>query len=115
MVRNAVVRWYRLQAQARLTEKVVRYGKVIGVKPASVAVKTFKSRWGSCTAKDEILFNWKVIQAPQRVVDYVVTHELCHLKHHDHSPAFWHSVERVMPDYLACKDWLKHLGPQLEF
>lgn len=97
---------------------VIRTGRSktarVQVEDGSVGVKTFKSRWGSCTVKDEILFNWKVIQAPQRVVDYVVTHELCHLKHHDHSAAFWHSVERVMPDYLACKDWLKHLGPQLE-
>jgi hypothetical protein len=115
LVRNAVVRWYRLQAQTRFAEKVVRYAKVIGVKPTSVAVKTFKSRWGSCTVKDEILFHWKVIQAPHRVVDYVVVHELCHLKHHDHSTAFWKSVERVMPDYLECKEWLKHLGSRIDF
>lgn len=115
LVRNAVVRWYRLQAQARFSEKVTRYSKIIGVKPASVAVKTFKSRWGSCTVKNEVLFHWKVIQAPHRIVDYVVVHELCHLKHHDHSVAFWRSVEAVIPDYLKCKEWLKQEAHSFNF
>lgn len=110
LVRNALVRWYRLQAQQRFAEKVQRYAKVVGVTPTAVGVKTFKSRWGSCNIKGEILFHWKVIMAPHRIVDYVVVHELCHLKHHDHSAAFWKSVERVVPDYLECKEWLKMVG-----
>ncbi len=52
----------------------------------------------------ELIRNWKAIMAPHRIVDYVVVHELCHLKHHDHSQAFWKSVERVIPDYLECKE-----------
>ncbi|WP_288841663.1 M48 family metallopeptidase [uncultured Deefgea sp.] len=114
LIRNALVRWYRHQAEQRFVEKVRRYAKIIGVKPASVGVKTFKSRWGSCSVKGEILFHWKVILAPHRIVDYVVVHELCHLKHHDHSPAFWKSVEAVIPDYLECKEWLKLMGAGLE-
>jgi predicted metal-dependent hydrolase len=114
LIRNALVRWYRLQAQERFDEKVTRYARVIGVAPVSVGIKTFKSRWGSCTAKGEILFHWKVILAPHRIVDYVVVHELCHLKHHDHSAAFWQSVGRVMPDYLECKEWLKAVGARFD-
>jgi hypothetical protein len=52
-------------------------------------------------------FNWKIIMAPIRIVDYVVVHELCHLKQHDHSPAYWREVERVIPDYQECREWLR--------
>jgi predicted metal-dependent hydrolase len=114
MVRNALVRWYRAQAEQRFTEKVARYGRIVGVTPTAVGVKTFKSRWGSCNVRGEILFHWKVIMAPHRIVDYVVVHELCHLKHHDHSPAFWKSVARVVPDYLECKEWLKTVGARFD-
>jgi predicted metal-dependent hydrolase len=113
-IRDALIRWYRYQAEQRFAEKVRRYAKIIGVTPSSVGVKTFKSRWGSCSVKGEILFHWKVILAPHRIVDYVVVHELCHLKHHDHSPAFWKSVESVIPDYMECKEWLKVMGAGLE-
>ena len=114
LVRNALVRWYRLQAQQRFAEKVLRYAKVVGVSPTAVDIKTFKSRWGSCNIKGEVQFHWKVILAPHRIVDYVVVHELCHLKHHDHSPVFWKSVERVIPDYLECKEWLKMVGARFD-
>lgn len=114
MIRSALVRWYRVQAQERLTEKVQRYAKLIGVSPIAVGVKTFKSRWGSCSVRGEILFHWKVIMAPHSIVDYVVAHELCHLKHHDHSPAFWKSVERTIPEYLECKQWLKDVGSRFD-
>lgn len=107
MVRNALVRWYMARADAKLLEKVERYATIIGVEPTEVGVKSFKSRWGSCSAKGKIDFNWKVIMAPNRMVDYVVVHELCHLKHHDHSPRFWKEVERVLPDFVACREWLK--------
>jgi hypothetical protein len=58
-------------------------------------------------------FNWKIIMAPNRVVDYVVVHELCHLKQHDHSPQFWKLVESIMPDYLESKEWLRVNGASL--
>lgn len=107
MIRNALVRWYKRQAAQKLTEKVERYAPMVGVKPAGVSIKTFKSRWGSCTAKGELQFNWLIMLAPNRMVDYVVIHELCHLLHHDHSPEFWREVARVMPDYQQCKEWLR--------
>lgn len=113
-IRTALIQWYQHQALSRFTEKVERFAKIIGVQPTNVAIKNFKSRWGSCTAKGEIQFHWKVILAPHRIVDYVVIHELCHLKHHDHSPAFWKSVERHVPDYLECKEWLKMVGSRFD-
>ena len=113
-IRNAIVRWYRLHALTRLKEKTDRYAAVIGKAPTKVDIKTYKSRWGSCHADGRVLYNWKIIMAPNRIVDYVVVHELCHLIHHDHSPKFWKEVERIMPDYAECKEWLKVNGVGLE-
>lgn len=107
MVRNALVRWYKRQAEQKLKEKVKRYAPLVGVEPTSVNIKTFKSRWGSCTTQGALEFNWRIMLAPNRRVDYVVLHELCHLIHHDHSPDFWKELTRVMPDYQESRQWLK--------
>lgn len=114
IVREMLTHWYRMQAELRFKEKVKRYASIVGVEPTDVSVKTFKSRWGSCNIKGEIQFHWKIIMAPHRIIDYVVVHELCHLKHHDHSPVFWKSVERIVPDYLECKTWLRAFGVGFE-
>lgn len=115
MIRNALVRWYKRQAMQKLTEKVDRYAARVGVKPAAIQVRSFKSRWGSCTQRGELHFNWQVMMAPNRLVDYVVVHELCHLLRHDHSPGFWKEVERVMPDYMKYKEQLKEHASFLAF
>jgi len=107
LVRDAVIRWYKLNALRKIKEKVRRYSKVMNLEPKSVDIKTFKSRWGSCSPKGELDFNWVIVMAPNRIVDYVVVHELCHLKQLDHSPKFWKEVKRVMPDYAEHKEWLK--------
>jgi len=113
-VKNALIAWYREHALIKLQEKGSRYAEIVGVEPKSVSVKTFKSRWGSCSTKGDVVFNWKIIMAPSSIVDYVVVHELCHLIRHDHSPAYWKQVERVLPDYESSKDWLKLNGRLLE-
>jgi predicted metal-dependent hydrolase len=113
-VREALTDWYRAHAQAKIREKAARYAAVIGVKPNSVGIKTFKSRWGSCHLSGDILYNWKIVTAPNRIVDYVVVHELCHLKQHDHSDKFWKLVGQVIPDYAECKEWLRVNGRGLE-
>ena len=113
MIRNALVRWYKRQAEQKIQEKVKRYAPIVGVEPLGVTIKTFKSRWGSCTPKGELEFNWLIMLAPNRMVDYVVVHELCHLIHHDHSPEFWQEVNRVMPDYQECRAWLRENSVKL--
>lgn len=114
IIRDMLTYWYKLQAENRFKEKVKRYASVVGVTPSDVSVKTFRSRWGSCNVKGEIQFHWKIIMAPHSVVDYVVVHELCHLKHHDHSPEFWKSVARILPNYLDSKEWLKEVGARFD-
>lgn len=113
-VQTALVEWYREHALEKLTEKVERYAKVVRATPSSLGVKPFKGRWGSCSSKGHVQFNWKIIIAPNRIVDYVVVHELCHLVHHNHSPEYWKCVERVFPDYRECREWLKVNGRRLE-
>ena len=114
LIRNSIIFWYRKNALIKLTDKVNRYQKVIDKKAHSVSIKTLKSRWGSCSNQDQITFNWKVIMAPNIVCDYVVIHEVCHMVHHNHSQHFWKEVERLMPTYLAQKQWLKDNSHRLE-
>jgi predicted metal-dependent hydrolase len=113
-IKQLLIKWYKQHAQIKLQEKTTRYSKIIGVTPSSVGIKTFQSRWGSCSNSSEVHYNWKIIMAPNRIVDYVVAHELCHILHHDHSPVFWKTVERYFPDYLDCKEWLKLNAKRLE-
>ncbi len=72
-----------------------------------IRIKDQKTRWGSCSSKNNLNFSWRLIMAPERVLDYVVVHELCHLTHMNHGKEFWALVESVMPDYKDCKKWLR--------
>ena len=100
--------WYRSHAQKRLEEKTSHLAEIIGVNPSSVTVKNYKSRWGSCSTKGDISYNWKIIMAPQSIVDYVIIHELCHILEHNHSSTYWKHVERHVPNWREYKEWLKH-------
>jgi hypothetical protein len=113
LVKYALTSWLRTRAELKLREKLIRYSPIVGVETNGYKVKSFQSRWGSCTPRGRVDFNWKIIMAPNRVVDYVVVHELCHLKQHDHSPQFWKLVESIMPDYLESKEWLRVNGASL--
>lgn len=112
-IRTALVEWYEQHALDRLTEKTNRYAGIMGVSPNSITVRDYKARWGSCSSKGEISYNWRIIIAPHHIVDYVVVHELCHLKHPNHSPAYWKSVKREISDYEVCRQWLKERGLEL--
>ena len=113
-IKRDLTSWYMQHAEKRLNEKVVRFAQVIGVEPNSVKVKDYKSRWGSCSSFGDISFHWAIIMAPHYIVDYVVVHELCHMIHHNHSPAFWQQVEKVLPNYSECRCWLKLNGQELK-
>ena len=113
-VRSLLVGWYQRHARKRLEEKTRRYAKILQVEPGCVSVKDYKSRWGSCSATGNISYNWKIVMAPHRIVDYVVVHELCHLLEHNHSAAYWRHVERVIPDFQECGEWLRRNSEQLK-
>ena len=107
VMRRRLTGWYRQQAQEHLAARVAHYAGVIGKQPSHVSVKNYKSRWGSCHRDGRIFFNWRLVMAPPSIIDYVVVHELCHLVHHNHAPAYWNLVESIMPDFRQARSWLK--------
>lgn len=114
MIKDSLTSWFKQHAEAKLKEKAKRYAQLLAVSYSSFGIKSYKSRWGSCSAEGEIDFNWLIIMAPNHIVDYVVVHELCHLKHHDHSPQFWRELARIIPDFADSKTWLKLNGASLQ-
>lgn len=108
-------KWYRKEAKILLNEKADEYAQRLGVSYTDIHIKDQKSRWGSCSSKGNLNFNWRIIMAPEPVCDYVVIHELCHLIHMDHSPAFWQLVESICPQYKQYKKWLKDNADTLYF
>ena len=79
---------------------------MVGVEPGEIAVKELGYHWASC-GEAALDFHWKTLMAPQTVIDYIVVHELCHLRHRDHSDAFWNEVDKVLPRYRERKEWLR--------
>jgi predicted metal-dependent hydrolase len=107
--------WYRAEADKLIKSRVRFYADIIGVAPSKVLIKTQKRRWGSCSSRTGSLnFNWKIVMAPIEIVDYVVVHELAHLKHPNHLNDFWSFVSSVIPNYKACRKWLREQGGKLE-
>lgn len=113
-IRAAFIGWYKQQAQSYLTERSNKISQQTDLHAHSITVKTYRARWGSCTLSGHIQYNWKLLMAPPDVIDYVIIHELCHTKHHNHSATFWHLVETYMPDYRSARNWLKINGYCLE-
>lgn len=109
-LKNALEKWYREQALEVIIERMKYYQPYFKVKPSSIVIKEQKKRWGSCTSKKKLLFNWRLIMAPMTVIDYVIVHEMCHMVHMDHSKSFWNLVESILPDYKDRKKWLKLNG-----
>ena len=85
----------------------------MGVTYGRITIREQKTRWGSCTSEGNLNFNWRLIFAPEKVLDYVVVHELSHRKEMNHSPAFYAVVASVMPEYKACEKWLRDNGATL--
>jgi len=102
--------WYREHLRPLADAIVAKYAPRIGARPASVAVRELRNRWGSCSRTGVLYFNWRAAQLPPRIVEYLVVHELVHLREPLHTKAFWRAVERVMPDYLERKQWLAEQG-----
>jgi predicted metal-dependent hydrolase len=114
-VRGQLIGWYRGHAEGRLLEAAERWAQRLDVQAKKVVVVEAKMRWGSATASKVVRLNWRIIQAPSPLVEYVVAHELVHLRHPNHTRDFWAALGRVMPDYDKRKERLRVLGPQLEW
>jgi len=107
------------EAEARLAVRelvamlVEEEGPHIGVAPKRIQIRDQRSRWGSCSTRGTLSFNWRLVLAPFDVLDYVVVHELCHLREANHSRRFWRLVEQRRPGWRAQRDWLHEHGPEL--
>jgi len=113
-VREAMLRWLKRRASDRLPEIVRAYATKLGVSVEGVQIRELKKRWGSGGPAGQLRFNWRIIMAPRRLVEYVVAHELCHLRHNDHSRDFWKLLGRVMPDFELRRSELERIGPKLD-
>lgn len=96
-----------------IPQRVIFYAQQLGLTYQSIGIGSAKTRWGSCSSKGNLRFNWALILAPERVLDYVVVHELIHLKQMNHSKRFWDEVGKVIVDYKKDELWLKKHGHQL--
>lgn len=113
-MRRAMEKWYRKKADRIINDRVEVYTHEIGKRPKIVKVKEQKRRWGSCTAKGNLYFNWRCIMAPPAIIDYIVVHEISHLAVLNHSKRFWQKVGSVLPDYKKRRKWLKDNGLRLD-
>ena len=106
-IRHRLKRWYREEAAKEIHSRCMWFSMMTGYSPASVRITDARQRWGSCTHKGGLNFSWRLIQAPLEIVDYVILHELVHLRQPDHSRKFWAKVEALMPDYERRRKWLR--------
>ena len=102
--------WLKSNAKRILTEETARIAAQMGVEYHSVTISSARSRWGSCSADNKIRYSFRLLYAPKEVVEYVVTHELAHIRYKNHSPAFWTEVAKYQPNYKAKRKWLKTHG-----
>ena len=107
-----VLKWYRMQAQARFAERVELYAARLGVPLPPLRLSNARTCWGRCNARGQISLNWRLVKAPLPTIDYVVAHELAHLKEMNHSAAFWRVVAGLCPDYAEARVALKVQGSQ---
>lgn len=113
VIRSAMEAWYRYKADEIIQSRIEYYKPMLNVSPNRVTIREQKTRWGSCSFKGNLNFNWKAMRAPFEVLEYLVVHELCHLVHLNHSHEYWSLVSSILPDYKVRKDWLRKNGIRL--
>ena len=113
LVMQSLKKWYLSAAQSTLLERLTYWAGQIGVQPQRLSLRDQKTRWGSCSSRGGISLNWRLIMAPPPVIDYLVIHELCHLRQPNHSPAYWREVARWCPDFRLHRQWLRQHGALL--
>lgn len=111
--RAALEQRYMDAARSYIPKRVAYFNTMTGGTYNRISIRSQKTRWGSCSSKGTLSFNWRLMLAPPAILDYVVVHELCHLKHMNHSAEFWNAVEKVFPDYRNARKWLKEHGNEL--
>jgi predicted metal-dependent hydrolase len=111
--RPALERYFRRAARAEIGARLDRATALAGTPYSGLSIRAQQTRWASCSAKGRMSFNWRLLMAPESVLDYVVWHEVCHLEILDHSPRFWALVERRWPRWREDREWLRRHGGTL--
>ncbi len=106
-LKKQLQRWLQSQAQQLFVERVQFYGEKLGAFPTALALSSANTRWGSCTSKGKIRLNWRLMHFPLPLIDYVIAHELAHLKEMNHSPRFWATVASIFPDFMHARKTLR--------
>ena len=114
VVKNLLFEWYNQQAIEVLIPRIKYFAEHLGVKRKRINITSAKYTWGSCTPAGTLNFNWRIVKAPSEVMDYIVVHELAHLREHNHSAEFWNIVAVQLPQYEDAKQWLKFNGDELD-
>jgi predicted metal-dependent hydrolase len=109
----ATAAWLRALARDRLAEASDRHAARLGRGYSALRLRDTRSRWGSCSAEGVLMYSWRLVMAPEAVLDYVAAHEVAHLARMDHSPAFWEIVARLCPDHARHRRWLREEGGAL--
>ena len=112
-IKAVCIQIYRRLAKRYLTAKTLEYAKAMSVEPSGIRINGANMRWGSCSARKYINYSWRLILAADYVIDYVIVHELTHLKEMNHSRRFWEEVSNIMPDYQGRRHKLKELQRRL--
>jgi len=114
-VRLELLLWHKKQARRIFRERAEFWAHELGVKFRRLVLSNARRQWGSCSAHNDVRLNWRLILAPPDLLDYVIVHELCHVKHKNHSAQFWHMVDAAMPDWKARRRRLRALDAGLVF
>lgn len=105
--REYLEKWYKRQAKLILTKRLREISDITGIPFEGLRITSARKRWGSCSSKNNINLTWRLILADEKAIDYVIIHELCHVKHKNHSKNYWKLVKNLMPDYKDHRRWLK--------
>jgi predicted metal-dependent hydrolase len=109
-----VERWYREEARRTIAAVVARESRRLGVRPGRIGIRDPRTRWGSCSSAGNLSFSWRLVIAPAEVLEYVVVHELCHLREHNHSKRFYALLDEARPGWREQAAWLREFGPELQ-
>lgn len=112
-IRSAIIRWMKSNIKLSVEQMVSQHGPTNQLFPKSITIKSQRSRWGSCGIHNDITINWLLALAPLEILEYVVVHELCHIREKNHSKQFWLLVAQHLPDYRNARLWLKQHGQRL--
>lgn len=112
-IKDRVQGWLQGEAKRIFGERLAVYAQRLGVTYSTYALSSAATRWGSCSSDGRIQLNWRLIHFPMSIIDYVVAHELSHLREMNHSPAFWQTVESIFPEFREARHTLKHHPPEL--